>query len=192
MCIRDRHKGLPYGFQVSSGVDMDESLINEALWINNFSKWTKWLFNMDLNSMIGLEIHVQLMSQTKLYCRCSCSYSEPNTNCCAVCYGLPGALPVPNKYVFELASKIEETLPKYETRVSVLGHIQRGGTPTCFDRVLGTQLGVKAVESLIEGKHGSMVGIQNGKIVFTPLSKALKGKTKINKELLRISQIMNT
>ena len=96
------------------------------------------------------------------------------------------------KNVFELASKIEETLPKYETRVSVLGHIQRGGTPSCFDRVVGTQLGVKAVESLIEGKYGSMVGIQNGKIVFTPLSKALKGKTKINKELLRISQIMNT
>ena len=96
------------------------------------------------------------------------------------------------KNVFELASKIEETLPKYETRVSVLGHIQRGGTPSCFDRVLGTQLGVKAVESLIEGNDGNMVGIHNGKIIFTPLDKALKGKSKINKELLRISQIMNT
>ncbi len=96
------------------------------------------------------------------------------------------------KNVFELASKIEETLPKYETRVSVLGHIQRGGTPSCFDRVLGTQLGVKAVESLIECNDGNMVGIDNGKIIFTPLDKALKGKSKINKELLRISQIMNT
>ena len=96
------------------------------------------------------------------------------------------------KNVFELASKIEETLPKYETRVSVLGHIQRGGTPSCFDRVLGTQLGVKAVESLIDGNDGNMVGIDNGKIIFTPLNKALKGKSKINKELLRISQIMNT
>ena len=96
------------------------------------------------------------------------------------------------KNVFELASKIEETLPKYETRVSVLGHIQRGGTPSCFDRVLGTQLGVKAVESLIDGNDGNMVGIDNGKIIFTPLHKALKGKSKINKELLRISQIMNT
>ena len=96
------------------------------------------------------------------------------------------------KNVFDLASKIEKTLPKYETRVSVLGHIQRGGTPSCFDRVLGTQLGVRAVESLIDGKHGSMVGINNGKIVFTPLNKALKGKTKINKELLRMSKIMNT
>ena len=96
------------------------------------------------------------------------------------------------KNVFELASKIEDTLPKYETRVSVVGHIQRGGTPSCFDRVLGTQLGVRAVESLIEGKDGNMVGIDNGKIIFTPLDKALKGKSKINKELLRISQIMNT
>jgi len=96
------------------------------------------------------------------------------------------------KNVFELASKIEETLPKYETRVSVLGHIQRGGTPSCFDRVLCTQLGVKAVESLIDGNDGNMVGIDNGKIIFTPLDKALKGKSKINKELLRISQIMNT
>ena len=78
------------------------------------------------------------------------------------------------KNVFELASKIEETLPKYETRVSVLGHIQRGGTPSCFDRVLGTQLGVKAVESLIDGNDGNMVGIENGKIIFTPLRKALK------------------
>jgi 6-phosphofructokinase 1 len=96
------------------------------------------------------------------------------------------------KNVFDLASKIEENLPKYETRVSVLGHIQRGGSPTCFDRVLGTQLGVKAVEALIEGKNGLMVGIDNGKIIYTPLNKALKGKTKINKELLRMSQIMNT
>ena len=96
------------------------------------------------------------------------------------------------KNVFDLATKIENTLPKYETRVSVLGHIQRGGTPSCFDRVLGTQLGVRAVESLIEGEHGSMVGINNGKITFTPLDKAIKGISKINKELLRMSKIMNT
>jgi len=96
------------------------------------------------------------------------------------------------KNVFDLASKIEDTLPRYETRVSVLGHIQRGGSPTCFDRVLGTQLGVRAVESLIENNHGLMIGINSGKITFTPLNKAIKGKTKINKELLRMSKIMNT
>tara|TARA_Y100000589_G_scaffold18395_1_gene15234 strand:+ start:184 stop:1158 length:975 start_codon:yes stop_codon:yes gene_type:complete len=96
------------------------------------------------------------------------------------------------KNVFDLASKIEDTLPRYETRVSVLGHIQRGGSPTCFDRVLGTQLGVRAVESLIENNHGLMIGVNSGKITFTPLNKAIKGKTKINKELLRMSKIMNT
>ena len=96
------------------------------------------------------------------------------------------------KNVFDLASKIEDTLPRYETRVSVLGHIQRGGSPTCFDRVLGTQLGVRAVESLIENNHGLMIGVSSGKITFTPLNKAIKGKTKINKELLRMSKIMNT
>ena len=96
------------------------------------------------------------------------------------------------KNVFDLASKIEDNLPRYETRVSVLGHIQRGGSPTCFDRVLGTQLGVRAVESLIENNHGLMIGINSGKITFTPLNKAIKGKTKINKELLRMSKIMNT
>ena len=96
------------------------------------------------------------------------------------------------KNVFDLASKIEDTLPRYETRVSVLGHIQRGGSPTCFDRVLGTQLGVRAVESLIENNHGLMIGINSGKITFTPLNKAIKGKTKINKELLRMSKIKNT
>ena len=58
--------------------------------------------------------------------------------------------------------------------------------------MLGTQLGVRAVESLIENNHGLMIGVNSGKITFTPLNKAIKGKTKINKELLRMSKIMNT
>ena len=98
----------------------------------------------------------------------------------------------PEKNVYQIADEIQEKLPNYQVRVSVLGHIQRGGRPSCFDRVLGTQLGVRAVESLIDGNYGKMVGINNGKITLTELSKAIKGKTKINKDLLRISQIMNT
>ena len=94
--------------------------------------------------------------------------------------------------VFQLANMIEEKLPKYEVRVSVLGHMQRGGSPSCFDRVLGTQMGITAVESLLNGESRIMIGIQNGKINKTDLSKAIKGKTKINKELLRMSKIMNT
>ena len=94
--------------------------------------------------------------------------------------------------VFQLANMIEEKLPKYEVRVSVLGHMQRGGSPSCFDRVLGTQMGITAVESLLNGESRLMIGIQNGKINKTDLSKAIKGKSKINKELLRMSKIMNT
>ena len=94
--------------------------------------------------------------------------------------------------VFQLANMIEEKLPKYEVRVSVLGHMQRGGSPSCFDRVIGTQMGITAVESLLNGESRVMIGIQNGKINKTDLSKAIKGKSKINKELLRMSKIMNT
>ena len=95
------------------------------------------------------------------------------------------------KNVFDLARKVEEEFPKYEIRVSVLGHMQRGGSPTCFDRVLATKMGVKAVESLIDGVSGKMIGIDNGKIVLTSLKKAIKGETKIDPELIRVSRIMN-
>lgn len=95
------------------------------------------------------------------------------------------------KNVFDLARQVEEEFPKYEIRVSVLGHMQRGGSPSCFDRVLGTKMGVRAVESLIDGDSGKMIGIDNGKIVTTSLKKAIKGETKIDPELIRVSRIMN-
>jgi len=62
------------------------------------------------------------------------------------------------KNVFELADYVEENLPQYEVRVSVLGHMQRGGSPSCFDRVLASRLGVRAVELLLDGKTNLMVG----------------------------------
>jgi 6-phosphofructokinase 1 len=96
------------------------------------------------------------------------------------------------KNVFELAEYVETNLPDYEVRVSVLGHMQRGGAPSCFDRVLASRMGVKAVESLMEGESSVMVGIQNGQMTLTPLSKAIKGKSKINTELIRVSEIMTT
>ena len=94
------------------------------------------------------------------------------------------------KNVFELAQHIEENLPDYEVRVSVLGHIQRGGTPSCFDRVLASRMGLKAVESLIDGISCHMVGVQNGEMILTPLNKAIKGKSEIKRELIRVSDIM--
>lgn len=94
------------------------------------------------------------------------------------------------KNVFELAEHIEDNLPNYEVRVSVLGHMQRGGSPTCFDRVLASRMGLKAVEALRDGISGNMVGIAGGKMIFTPLDKAIKGESKIDTELVRVSEIM--
>ena len=94
------------------------------------------------------------------------------------------------KNVFELAEHIEDNLPNYEVRVSVLGHMQRGGSPTCFDRVLASRMGLKAVEALRDGISGNMVGIASGKMIFTPLDKAIKGESKIDTELVRVSEIM--
>ena len=96
------------------------------------------------------------------------------------------------KNVFELKDYVEANLPEYDVRVSVLGHMQRGGSPSCFDRVLASRLGVKAVESLLEGKSNYMVGLQNGKVNLTPLEQAIKGKSEIDRELLRVSDIMST
>ncbi|CAH8283163.1 6-phosphofructokinase [Mariniflexile fucanivorans] len=96
------------------------------------------------------------------------------------------------KNIFELKDYVDENMEGYDVRVSVLGHMQRGGPPSCFDRVLASRMGVKAVESLMEGKTSYMVGLINGKMELTPLEKAIKGKTKINLELLRVSDIMST
>lgn len=96
------------------------------------------------------------------------------------------------KTVFELKDYVEENFTEYEVRVSVLGHMQRGGAPSCFDRVLASRFGVKAVESLMEGKTNFMVGLCNDKIELVPLEKAIKGSTAVDMELLRVSDIMST
>ncbi|OXA75069.1 6-phosphofructokinase [Flavobacterium columnare] len=96
------------------------------------------------------------------------------------------------KNVFELKEYVEENLPEYDVRVSVLGHIQRGGSPSCFDRVLAARLGVKAIESLLEGKSNYMVGLLEDKVALTPLEQAIKGHSKIDQDLLKVSDIMST
>ncbi len=93
--------------------------------------------------------------------------------------------------VFEIASYVEQNLPYYEVRVSVMGHMQRGGAPTCFDRVLASRMGVFAVESLMRGKSNVMVGINDDQITLCPLEKAIKGKSKIDEDLIRVSDILS-
>ncbi|MGW9685979.1 6-phosphofructokinase [Flagellimonas sp. 2504JD1-5] len=96
------------------------------------------------------------------------------------------------KNVFELKEYVEEHLPIYDVRVSVLGHMQRGGNPTCFDRVLASRMGVKAVESLLEGKSNYMVGIRDNNLILTPIAEAIKAHTEVDEELIRVSDIMTT
>ena len=95
------------------------------------------------------------------------------------------------KNVFQIAEYIEKNMPNYEVRVSVLGHMQRGGRPSCFDRVLASRMAVKAVESLVGDKTNFMVGLKEDEIILTPLDKAIKGKSSINKDLVRVSDILS-
>lgn len=92
---------------------------------------------------------------------------------------------------FEIADKIKNKFPQYDTRVSVLGHIQRGGKPTCMDRVLASRLGVAAVEELLKGRKGEMVGLIHGQIAFTPFDHAIKHHVEINQDLLKIVEILS-
>jgi 6-phosphofructokinase 1 len=92
---------------------------------------------------------------------------------------------------FEIADKIKLKFPQYDTRISVLGHIQRGGKPTCMDRVLASRLAVAAVENLMTGGKGNMVGLIHGKIAFTPFDHAIKHHVEINRDLLKIVEILS-
>jgi len=96
------------------------------------------------------------------------------------------------KNVFELAKYVDDNLKEYESRVVIVGHIQRGGSPTTFDRVLASRLGVKAVESLLDGQNKIMVGFKNNHVTYTPLEDAIGLNRTINKELLNISDILTT
>ncbi len=93
---------------------------------------------------------------------------------------------------FAVAERIKTRFPHYDLRVSILGHIQRGGSPTCMDRVLASRLGVAAVEALMEGRRGEMAGLIHSQVAFTPFSQAIKHISSINENLLRIVNILSS
>ncbi|WP_424493788.1 6-phosphofructokinase [Salinimicrobium sp. GXAS 041] len=93
------------------------------------------------------------------------------------------------KNIFELAEFIGEKMPGYDIRVSVLGHIQRGGKPSCFDRVLASRLGVGAVEALMRGESNVMIGITDKKVTSVDFEVAIKGQRPIDNELRRVLNI---
>jgi 6-phosphofructokinase 1 len=90
----------------------------------------------------------------------------------------------------EVANAIKERMPNVDMRVVILGHIQRGGSPTCLDRLIASRMGYSAVEALIEGRHNVMVGIMNNKMHYTPLDNAVKAKQKISDEWMKIVKIL--
>lgn len=93
------------------------------------------------------------------------------------------------KNIFELAEYIEHKLEDYEVRVSVLGHIQRGGAPSCYDRVLASKLGIGAIDALIRGDYNVMIGIVHKKVTLVPLEVALQKREHHHEGLIRVAAI---
>jgi 6-phosphofructokinase 1 len=90
----------------------------------------------------------------------------------------------------EISSIVKERLPNADTRVCILGHIQRGGSPTCLDRLIASRMGFAAVECLLNGTNNVMVGILNNQLHYTPLDHAIKAKQKISEDWLKIVKIL--
>lgn len=93
---------------------------------------------------------------------------------------------------YELQKAIKLKVPLMEVRVCVLGHIQRGGSPTCMDRLIASRMGYHAVESLMEGRHNVFVGIMNNRMNYIPLNEAVKKKQRISEEWMNIVKILAT
>ena len=92
---------------------------------------------------------------------------------------------------FAIAKAVNNKFPTLDTKVSILGHMQRGGAPSCMDRVLASRLGIAAVEALIGSQRGEMIGVINGKIHYTPFRNAIKQVADIDQELLKIVEILS-
>lgn len=92
----------------------------------------------------------------------------------------------------ELAKVINERIPDQEVRVTILGHIQRGGSPTCFDRLIASRMGYSAVECLLEKRYNVFVGILNNKMHYIPLDQAVKKKQTMSEDWMKIVKILSS
>ncbi len=91
-----------------------------------------------------------------------------------------------------LAERVKKEYPQYDARVTILGHIQRGGSPTATDRILASRMGEKAIEALVAGQRNVMIGVKNGEIVFVPFNKAIKhDDRKIDRDELELVKILS-
>lgn len=84
------------------------------------------------------------------------------------------------------AERVKNEFPQYDVRVSILGHLQRGGRPTAHDRIIASRMGVASIEALMEGQRNVMIGIENDQIVYVPFTKAIKNDKPIDRELVNV------
>ena len=90
-----------------------------------------------------------------------------------------------------LAERVKKEFPQYDARVTILGHIQRGGSPTAMDRILASRMGEAAIEAILEGQRNVMIGIRNGQIDYVPFSKAIKHDKGINRDDIELVRILS-
>ena len=84
------------------------------------------------------------------------------------------------------AERVKNEYPQYDVRVTILGHLQRGGRPTAHDRIIASRMGVASIQALLEGQRNVMIGIENDKIVYVPFAKAIKNDKPIDRELVNV------
>lgn len=89
------------------------------------------------------------------------------------------------------AERMRKEYPQYDVRVTILGHLQRGGTPTAYDRILASRMGVAAIEALKEGQRNIMIGIKNDEIVYVPFERAIKINKAIDRELIHVLNVLS-
>jgi 6-phosphofructokinase 1 len=92
----------------------------------------------------------------------------------------------------QLAERVKNQYPQYDVRVSILGHLQRGGSPTAQDRILASRMGSAAIQALLESQRNIMIGVRNEEIVYVPFSKAIKKEKPINPELVSMLKVLST
>ena len=85
-----------------------------------------------------------------------------------------------------LAERVKNEYPQYDVRVSILGHLQRGGRPTAHDRIIASRMGTASIDALMEGQRNVMIGIEHDEIVYVPFTKAIKNDKPIKKELVNV------
>ena len=92
---------------------------------------------------------------------------------------------------YKVAEEVKKHFPQFDMRVSILGHIQRGGSPTCMERVNASRMGYSAVEGLLNGKKNVMVGIVDNEVVYTHFEKAVKHNQELNADMVKMMEILS-